>query len=153
MTRPACSDDSTSGGRILRTLCPIAQALISTPLSRIRLTTWLVRLRSGVRDARSETSSTPTKRPAPRTSPMAACPLGGIDRTFQETLWAREDAVAGEQRIDNQCGRLDAMTAQVRDRRHHVACEALGQVGTLGVIEARRRNQAHMLAEIDALAQ
>ena len=82
-----------------------------------------------------------------------ACPLDGIDCALQETLWARKDAVAGEQRINNQRGRLDAMTAQVRDRRLDVACEALGQVGAVGVLDAWRRNQAHMLAEIDGHAQ
>ncbi len=58
---------------------------------------------------------------------QAACPLDRIDRTPQEARWFREDAVAGEQRIDDQRGRLDAVTLQIGDRRLDVAAEAFAE--------------------------
>ena len=84
---------------------------------------------------------------------QAARPLDRLDRALQEARRLGQDAVAGEQRIDDQHGRLDAVALQVGDRRLDVAREALGQVGALGVIQARRRHQAHMRAEIDGHAQ
>ena len=45
------------------------------------------------------------------------------------------------------------MAPQVGDRRLDVAREALGKVGAFGVIQARSRYQAHMLAQIDGHAQ
>ena len=46
-----------------------------------------------------------------------ARPLDRIDRALQEALRSGQDAVAGEQRIDDQCGRLDAVALQIGDGR------------------------------------
>ena len=66
--RSACSCWNTSGGRILSTFPAGPVALISMPRSRIAWVALLAFLAAGPRA--SSTSSTPSRGPSPRTSPI-----------------------------------------------------------------------------------
>ncbi|MNP02565.1 hypothetical protein D3C76_944220 [compost metagenome] len=82
-----------------------------------------------------------------------ASPLDRRDRAPQQTRRLRKDPVAGEQRIDDQRCRLDAMTLHIGYRRLDIAGEACAEIGTFGMVEARRRHQTHVGAEIDRHAE
>src|SRR5882672_8670456 len=70
-SRSACCVENGIGGRIFKILSWSPMRLISTPRSRMRLTSRLVCAVAGVLARASLTSSTAKNIPAPRTSPMS----------------------------------------------------------------------------------
>ncbi|KAG5725962.1 hypothetical protein E4T56_gene5253, partial [Termitomyces sp. T112] len=75
-----------------------------------------------------------------------------LDGALQEAGLFRQDAVAGEDRIHDQHGRLDAMALEIGNGGLHIAGEAPGNMGA-AAIGGRRRHRADMGAQRDRCAK
>ena len=84
---------------------------------------------------------------------QAASRMNGIDRTSQETGRVGKHAIAGKQRIHQQCSRAQAVALQVGNRRLHSAGKPISHVLGITTIAIRRRHGTHIRPQRHALAK